>query len=200
VKSQFTKLPYPTKKFTGQTIIVTGSNIGMGLEAARHFVRLNAAKVILAVRTPSKGEAAKLSIEGAEKRVGVVEVWQLDLESYASVKAFAAKAQALERLDVAVLNAGIYVFEFAMAEDNERTITVNVISTFLLSLLLLPKLRETAVKENKDTVLTITGSFTHYSTPFPERKSKHILQDLAVKEGARIDDRYHIPLLHVASD
>lgn len=40
-KSQLlTKLPYPSKKFTGQTLIVTGSNVGIGLEAARHFVRL----------------------------------------------------------------------------------------------------------------------------------------------------------------
>ena len=30
----------------------------LGLEAARHFVRLNATKVILGVRTISKGEAA----------------------------------------------------------------------------------------------------------------------------------------------
>jgi len=42
-------LPVPTMKFTGKTIIVTGSNTGIGLEAARYFVRLDAAKVILAV-------------------------------------------------------------------------------------------------------------------------------------------------------
>jgi NAD(P)-dependent dehydrogenase (short-subunit alcohol dehydrogenase family) len=107
VKSHYITLPYPTKKFTSQTIIVTGSNIGLGLEAARHFVRLDAAKVILAVRTLSKGEAAKASIEGSEKRLGVVEVWELDLASYASVKAFAGKAKALERLDIVVENAAM---------------------------------------------------------------------------------------------
>jgi retinol dehydrogenase-12 len=107
-KSQvLTKLPYPTKKFTGQTIIVTGSNVGLGLEAARHFVRLDAKKVILAVRTPSKGEEAKKSIEASEKCKGIVEVWELDHASYSSVIAFAAKAEALKQLDVAVLNAGM---------------------------------------------------------------------------------------------
>lgn len=33
-------LPVPEKKFTGKTIIVTGSNGGLGLEAARWFVCL----------------------------------------------------------------------------------------------------------------------------------------------------------------
>src|SRR6187402_3573880 len=95
---QFLKLPYPTKPFTNQTIIITGSNIGMGLEAARHFVRLSASKVILAVRSHSKGLAAKASIEASTKRLDIIEVWELDLAKYASVKAFAARAQGLERL------------------------------------------------------------------------------------------------------
>jgi len=116
-------MPIPTKSFAGQTIIVTGSNTGMGLEAARYFVQLSAAKVIIAVRSLSKGEAAKVSIETSEKRLNIVEVWELDLSSYASVKAFVVKGNDLERLDVVVANAGMYSFDFAMAEENERTIT-----------------------------------------------------------------------------
>ena len=189
VKSHYTSLPYPTKRFTGQTIIVTGSNVGMGLEAARHFVRLDAAKVILAVRTLSKGESAKASIESSERRPGVVEVWELELASYASVKAFAEKAKGLERLDAVVENAGMYAFEFKMAEENEMTITVNLVSQFLLGLLLLPKLRQTSVSFNKETVLTFTGSFVHLLTKFPERKAEHIFEELARKETARISDR-----------
>jgi NAD(P)-dependent dehydrogenase (short-subunit alcohol dehydrogenase family) len=38
---------YSTNNFSGQTVIVTGSNTGLGLKAARHLVRLNAEKVIL---------------------------------------------------------------------------------------------------------------------------------------------------------
>jgi len=191
LKSQLlTTLPYPTRKFSNQTIIVTGSNIGLGLEAARYFVRLDAAKVILAVRTLSKGEAAKASIEASEKRVGVVEVWELDLESYASVKAFAVKANLLERLDVAVMNAGIMTPNFTLVEDNERTITVNVISSFLLALLLIPKLRKTAVRFAKTPVLSFTGSFTHHDAAFPEKKTEHIFQELAKQDSTRMPDRY----------
>lgn len=78
--------PKPTKSFAEQTVIVTGANTGLGLEAARHITRLNATKVILAVRNTSKGEAAKRSIEESTGRLGVVEVWPLDLSNYESVK------------------------------------------------------------------------------------------------------------------
>jgi len=189
MKSQFTKLPYPEKKFTGQTIIITGANVGLGLEAARHFVRLEAAKVILAVRTISKGEAAKKSIEDSTKRTGVVEVWEIDQENYGSVVMFAKKAQSLERLDVAILNAGLMTPEFNMAEGHEKMILVNVISTFLLALLLIPKLRETAVNFNKAPVLTCTGSFTHFDAAFPERNSEHIFEAFTKKESAKMTDR-----------
>lgn len=105
--SQFFVTPkYPTTSHEGKTVIVTGANIGLGYEAAKHFVRLGAAKVILAVRSPEKGEEARKTIETSEKRSGVVEVWALDLASYDSVKAFAKRVAGLERVDVVVENAG----------------------------------------------------------------------------------------------
>ena len=184
------KLPIPTHKFTGQTIIITGSNIGMGLGAARHFVHLDAAKVILAVRTIAKGEAAKTSIETSTKRLNVVEIWELDLASYDSVKTFAEKAKGLERLDIVVENAGIFVFGYEMKEEDESTITVNVVSTLLLGLLLMPKLRETARTFGIRPVLTVTGSFTHEDPVFVERQAEKIFDALDVKEKAEMSERY----------
>lgn len=197
LKSQLlTTLPVPTKSFTGQTIIVTGSNTGMGLEAARHLARLDAARVILAVRSTAKGEAAaasiRSSIPGRRDLDTAVQVWPLDLASRASVLAFAARAEAeLERLDVVVSNAGMYVYKsgFSLAEGDEVTITVNVVSTLLLGLLLLPKLRETSVRHGKECVLTFTGSFVHLLTDFPEGKSENIFSVLADEKTARMPDR-----------
>ena len=183
-------LPYPKHSFSGQTVIVTGSNTGLGLEAARHFTRLGAAKVILAVRTPSKGDAAKESIESSTERKGVVEVWQLDLGNYESVKDFAKKAEKLDRLDVLVENAGIARDVYSTLEDNEATITTNVVSTFLLGLLLLPKLRESGQKFNITPHLTITCSEVHAWSPFKERKSANIFDTLNNKETADMTDRY----------
>lgn len=106
--SQFFVTPkYPATDCTGKTIIVTGANVGLGKEAARHFARLNAEKVIIACRSTEKGEAAKRDIEASTKRSGAIEVWQLDLQSYDSVKAFAKRAEGLKRLDAIVENAGI---------------------------------------------------------------------------------------------
>jgi len=192
-KQWFVVPPFPDHDFTGQTIIVTGSNVGLGLEASRHLVRLNAEKIILAVRNVEKGEKAKASIEQSTGRQGVAEVWSLDLSSYESVKDFVKRAQGLKRLDAIVENAGIATGEYSRSEDNEATITTNVVSTFLLALMILPKLRETATKYNVTPRLTIVSSEVHNFTPFTERSSPSIFDKLNDKATANMGDRYERP-------
>ncbi|KAL9594974.1 MAG: hypothetical protein Q9179_005160, partial [Wetmoreana sp. 5 TL-2023] len=191
----FLTLPYPDTPATDQTIIVTGGNVGLGFEAARHYVRLGAAKVILAVRTVEKGETAKKEIETSEKRQGVVDVWKLDLSSYDSVKQFARKVHDLPRLDILLENAGIVTYEYRLTEDNESTITTNVVSTFLLALTVLPELRESAAKFKITPHLTVVTSDVHFLTDFPEKSSEDIFATLNDKETARMDDRYQVSKL-----
>ncbi|KAI8167145.1 hypothetical protein K4K49_008042 [Colletotrichum sp. SAR 10_70] len=188
----FTEVPVPTKKFNGQTIIVTGSNTGLGLEAARHFILLEAAKVILAVRSIPKGKEALTRLEEATGTKGVVEVWELDLSSYATVHKFAKQACSLERLDVLVNNAGVMTYDFVLAEKDDSLITVNAVSPLLLSILLLPKMRETSLRYDKETVITFVGSLGHARVDFIESKSEHIFKDLAVEKVARMTERYNI--------
>ncbi|KAI1561876.1 FabG Dehydrogenase with different specificities related to short-chain alcohol dehydrogenase [Pyrenophora tritici-repentis] len=170
----FVTPPKPTTDLTGKTVIVTGSNVGLGKEAARHFTALNASTVILAVRSLEKGEAARADIEATTGRKGAVKVMQLDMSSYASVLDFAARAaKDLDRIDIAVLNAGIIrgagIWE--VFEQDESTITVNVVSTFLLAFALLPKMKETAAKFNTRPTLTVVSSEVHGWSPFNERKA-----------------------------
>lgn len=113
--------PYPTTDCSKKTIIVTGANTGLGKEAARHYVRLGAEKLIIACRSMEKGEAAKQDIEASTNRSGVIEVWQLDLGSYESVKRFAERAKTLKRLDSVVENAGISTFKYVAVEGHEST-------------------------------------------------------------------------------
>ncbi|KEF57402.1 uncharacterized protein A1O9_05319 [Exophiala aquamarina CBS 119918] len=132
-----------TKTCSGATYIVTGANVGLGFETAKHLVQLGAAKVILAVRDVQAGENAKAEIEKETGKNNVLEVWAIDLASFVSIKAFAAKAQrSLERIDALVCNAAVALEKWSTAEGHETTITVNVLGTLLLGVLLVPKLGE----------------------------------------------------------
>ncbi|GIJ84820.1 hypothetical protein Asppvi_003671 [Aspergillus pseudoviridinutans] len=182
---------YPTHCFKDQAVIVTGSNVGLGLEAARHFVRLNAATVILAVRNRSAGEAAKASIrESHPDSPTSIEVWDLDLASYASVLAFAEKVSQLPRLDVLLCNASIATPTFQLAEGHERTITVNVINTILLGLLVLPTLRRSAKKYGTKPRLTTVVSEVHEWTKFPERTAENTFAALDDEKHTNMRERY----------
>ena len=205
----FVKLPYPDYGFSNQTVIVTGANTGLGrvffkdsvrwilthcnqgYEAAKHFLRLNAAKVIFAVRTVSKGEAAAKSIcESLNASRSRVEVWQVDLSDYESIKSFAKRVNALDRLDALVQNAGILTTQFNVVEGQESTITVNVIGAVLLGLSVLPKLRESAAKHGVQGRMTFVGSDLQYIAKFKEKDASGKLFDvLKEKEGADMDDR-----------
>jgi NAD(P)-dependent dehydrogenase (short-subunit alcohol dehydrogenase family) len=184
---------YPTSDCSGQVIIVTGSNVGLGLDAAKHFVRLNAAKVILAVRTESKGEDAKKQIiDSLGADPSRAEVWKLDMSSNASVKAFADRVNRLDRLDAVVENAGVMTENWSMMEGEESHMKVNLISTFLLALLLLPKLRESGRKYRKEGKLVLVGSDLHLVAKFQEQnvKGKSLFEALNTESVSNISDRY----------
>ncbi|PGH31738.1 hypothetical protein GX50_05461 [[Emmonsia] crescens] len=183
---------YPNESFANQTIIITGSNTGLGLEAARHFARLDAKKIIIAVRNVVAGEKAKELIETSSGRANICEVWELDLASYASIKAFAQRASTeLPRIDVLLENAGIATHTHDIAEGHERTITVNVIGTFLLGLLLLPKLKESAMQISPvKPRWCIVTSETHAMAEFPEWKSPNTFEKLDDKKTLNMKERY----------
>lgn len=191
--------PKSEYSFKGQTVIVTGANVGLGLEAARHFYRLNAAKLILAVRTVKKGEAAKESIvESVRHRsdgATAIEVWPLDLESTSSTLSFAERVKSLDRVDVVVENAGINQQQFILAEGYEQTIQVNVLNTLLLALSVLPKIRQTKKAFPDSTAhLEIVSSEVHKWTKAPELNAPDIYARLNDKSAFSMD-RYNISKL-----
>ncbi|CAM1508467.1 Fc.00g053150.m01.CDS01 [Cosmosporella sp. VM-42] len=181
LRGQFKTLPYPDEDCSGKTVVVTGANSGIGLEAAKHFVRLNASKVILGCRNLDKAASAKQVIEESTKRQGVVELWQVDLSSFDSVKEFAARVNELDRLDVFVNNASILTPRRAMVEGHESQITVNVISTLLLSILVLPTLRRLAERFNTTAHLITVASDGAFLAKLPEQKES-IIQALDAEE------------------
>lgn len=138
-----------TSTFNGKTVIVTGSNTGLGLQAARGFLELSASHVILAVRNTSKGDVARDQLEAQTGRKEAISVHELDMNSFISVKSFAERvSQKFKKIDVVVLNAGLANREYVSSPEGwEETLQVNTLSTTLLALLLLPKLRSTRLED-----------------------------------------------------
>lgn len=196
----FINPPSPAASLTGQTIIITGGNRGLGFEAANHVVSLGAKNLVLGVRSPEAGEKAKATILKSNPGESTsIEVWPLDLTSYASVRAFARRAQSLPRIDAVLQNAGISTQVYTLAEDNEKTITVNVVSTFLLSILLLPKLRLSGKNFGITPRITIVGSEVHGWTAFKERYAQEgaIFKTLNDPKSAHMKERYFLSKLLV---
>jgi NAD(P)-dependent dehydrogenase (short-subunit alcohol dehydrogenase family) len=50
--------PVPKNDLSGKTVVVTGANCGIGLEAVKHFATMNPARLIIACRNQEKGETA----------------------------------------------------------------------------------------------------------------------------------------------
>ncbi|CAG8108958.1 unnamed protein product [Penicillium salamii] len=195
--SQFFVTPqYPGQSFTGQTVLVTGANAGLGLEAARHITRLGAEKVILGVRNVVAGEAAKEDIEKSTGRSGVCEVWKVDLASHESTLAFADRIATLPKLDNAILNAAIATKDFNVAEGYEETITINVINSLLLGILLLPTLKATRQKNPSSTPrLTFVVSEVHAWVNFPEWTEENPLKVVSDPSRAKMGERYMLSKL-----
>lgn len=84
----FTPKPLPSDiSLSGKTALITGGNAGLGLEAAKEMAAHNLSRVILGVRTLSKGEAAKEEILSQSPNCEVL-IWELDQESFPSIQAF----------------------------------------------------------------------------------------------------------------
>lgn len=85
----------------------------------------------------------------------ILKIELVDLQSFASVKDFANRiTSTYDRLDAVLLQAGVARPSHAFSPDGwELTLQVNILSTALLSILLLPKLQKTTT--------STTGARTH---------------------------------------
>lgn len=162
ISDQFTHLDLPISReiCSGKVYIVVGGNQGLGLETIRNLVANGAKKVICTVRNTTAGETAKNDVESTTGIRGVMEIWQLDLCSFDSVKKFAKRAASeLDRIDAVIANASVALPTFKASErGHEETLMTNVLSTFLYSVMLLPKLATTAKSSKTTTHLVIVSS------------------------------------------
>lgn len=197
----------PDVRLDGKTAIVTGSNVGLGFEAASELAAHGLSRLVLAVRSEPKGEEAKSKIAAASPACDI-RVWPLDQEDVASVVAFAERARAqLDRLDIACLNAGLKRLEFSQSPKtrHEAHVQINHLGTALPSLLLLEPLRRTARETGAPSRMSITASSvaffiapTETLTAVPEGHDGSLLKwldDPASFGTAGSDKRYSLSKL-----
>ncbi len=124
---------------TGRTIVVTGANSGIGLEATRELAR-NGAAVIMACRSVDRGESAAGNVL-ADVPDATLCVEHCDLASLDSVRAFAERLRD-EPIDVLINNAGTMAIPRRETDDGfETQFGVNHLGHFALTGLLLDNLR-----------------------------------------------------------
>ncbi len=125
---------------TGQTIVITGANSGLGLRSAEALAG-KGARVLMACRDERRAktalEAVKIHATGPPP-----EIRSLDLASLASVRACAAGLiDELDHLDVMMNNAGVMAVPRTMTDDGfESQLATNHLGHFALTGLLLPVL------------------------------------------------------------
>lgn len=129
---------------TGQVIIVTGANSGIGYETAKGLAE-HGATVVMVVRNMEKGEKAMAEIKAATGAESIY-LMHCDVSDMASVDKFSKSF--LDRfmcLNVLINNAGA-AFSKRQETDAgyEKTIATNYLGLFRLTWNLLPILKETA--------------------------------------------------------
>src|SRR5437660_10710004 len=125
-----------------RTAIVTGANAGIGFHTALGLARAGY-RVVMVGRDSRRLEQASRSV--AERAAAdAVETAIVDFASLAAVRALAETLLARhDRLDVLVNNAGLIVPPYERSADGyELTIAVNHLAPFLLTNLLLDRLRD----------------------------------------------------------
>ncbi|MCS7012278.1 MAG: SDR family oxidoreductase [Chloroherpetonaceae bacterium] len=128
----------------GKIVIVTGANSGIGFETAKALAKMGA-QVGLVCRTAAKAEEAKAAILRAVPEAKL-STFAADLASQAEIRRVAEEIKlTCPKIDVLINNAGVIENERKLSPDGiEMTFAVNHLAYFLLTHLLLDKIKAAA--------------------------------------------------------
>ncbi len=147
------------KDLTGRTVVITGSNCGIGFEAAQALAGAGA-KVIFACRNIEKGEDALRRCKALHPQSKLA-FFPLDLASADSIKHFCAEVKD-ETIDTLICNAGLVPTNYQETKEGlEMTVGVCHFGHFLLTQLLLPQLLKAKSSSGNDPRIVMVSSESH---------------------------------------
>jgi retinol dehydrogenase 14 len=134
---------FPSRPMAGKTVLITGGTGGIGRATALGMAGMGAHLAITGRDRPRADQVAReINAAGG----GNVDVFVADLSAQAEVRRLADEVlQRLTRIDVLVNNVGGYWnTRHVTADGLERTFAVNHLAPFLLTSLLLGRLKQSA--------------------------------------------------------
>lgn len=153
-----------------KVIIITGSNRGIGREAARELAK-QGSKIYLACRSAESANEARLEIIKGTGNNNII-VKELDLSSPESIRSFAESFKNEEtKLDVLINNAGLWSGDKALSGfKEEMTFSVNVLGHQLLTKLLVDLLKKGSPSRIINVASHFAGGLEADDVSFDRRK------------------------------
>jgi NAD(P)-dependent dehydrogenase (short-subunit alcohol dehydrogenase family) len=130
------------RSMKGKVCIITGASSGLGLVTARALARMGA-RVALVCRDKSRGEAAVAHVKDQSGNPDV-DLFLADLSIQAQIRRLAEELLGrYPEIHILINNAGLLNMSYSTTGDGIETVfAVNHLAYFLLTQLLLPRLKE----------------------------------------------------------
>jgi len=151
----------------GKVAVITGGNRGIGFEAVKKLLGLGCT-VLVGVRDPEKADQKFRQVLSDEEYRRITSL-QLDLTSTSSVRSFAQQVLAkTERIHILINNGGIMFGPRRLTEEDgfESQMATNYLGHFLLTVLLLKRLRQTADADKVNARIVNVSSVAHLAGAF----------------------------------